>query len=82
MLQSTLQSYPLAKVHRNPGAFGVSLDERTYLRVCWSGRLSRQDLRDLLVLFATWLAVEPNALIGEDTELRGCSVTATEQRKP
>lgn len=81
MLQNTLQNYPQAKVHRNPGAFGVLLDERTYLRLCWSGPLSRRDMRDLLVLFASWLAVEPNALVGADTAHRGFSVTATEPRK-
>lgn len=81
MLQNTLQSYPLAKVLRSPGAFGVSLDERTYLRLCWSGPLSRRDMRDLLVLFAAWLAVEPNALVGADTGQAGSSVTARERQK-
>lgn len=62
MLRNTLRSWPKAKVLRRVGGFGVSLAEDTYLYVSCSGNLTASEKRDLLVLFATWLAVDPGAI--------------------
>lgn len=63
MLRSTLQRYPQARLLRKRGAFGASLGEGRYLQVSFSGELSAADLRDLLVLFATWLAADPDRIL-------------------
>lgn len=69
MLRSTLQSYPKAKLLHGRGGFGVSLDAKSSLFIRFSGQLPPADLRDLLALFVTWLAVDPNRLVDtEDTD--------------
>lgn len=65
MLQNTLRSYPRAKLLHGRGGFGASLDATRSIYVRFVGPLSDQDLRDLLALFATWLAVDPERLRSE-----------------
>ena len=81
MLRNTLQSYPLARLHRGRDAGGVSVGEDTWIRIRWSGRLTDRELRDLLALFATWLVVDPEALhVTSEDETSGHSALASEQR--
>jgi len=53
------------------GRFGASLDEGTYIRVSYSGRLTVEDMRDCLALFATWLVADPSRLLAPGTALDG-----------
>lgn len=62
MLRSTLRSYPAARLLHGKGGFGVVLGDGVSLYIRWSGHLAPADIRDLLVLFATWLAVDPGRL--------------------
>lgn len=71
MLQSTSQKFPGAKLIKKRGAFGVCTDGPISLYIRYSGELSPTDLRDLLVLFATWVTVDPECLGLEDTSLDG-----------
>lgn len=77
MLQSMWQKYPMGRCRKRPGEFGVFMDENTYLRASWSGDLTPTDLRDLFVLFATWVAVDPQRFADADTRLDGSSRTDT-----
>jgi hypothetical protein len=52
------------------GDFGVSLGGATFLRVYASEDLTAEDTRDLLALFVTWLAVDPERVL-EDTPRNG-----------
>lgn len=81
MLQNTLRNYPLARLRRGRGVFGASLGDNTWIHIRWSGDLSASDMRDLLALFATWLAVDPEGLLGNSAdETNGSSAMGTEQR--
>lgn len=75
MLRNMLRSYPSARLqHSTRGDFGVSLGEGRFLRITWSGDYPIDTLRDLLVLFAVWVLVDPSRVlnpIGRD----GSSVT-------
>lgn len=71
MLQSTLRSWPRARLSRTAGGFGVSLDENTSMRVSFNGRWTDMDMRDCLALFATWLVAEPGYLVGRGEPLAG-----------
>jgi hypothetical protein len=81
MLRNTLQNYPTAKLLHGKGGFGVLLGEQRSLFIRSSGQLNAGDIRDLLVLFATWLAVDPDRLfdVGLDGQ-GGASYMATEER--
>lgn len=80
MLRNTLQSYPAARLLHGRGGFGVVLGDGISLYIRWSGRLAPRDLRDLLVLFVTWLAVDPERLVDLDgDESGGVSRLASEQ---
>lgn len=76
MLRSTLQSFPNAKVRVSRGGFGVSLGGGNYLQVHYSGGLASADIRDLLVLFATWLVADEGRILGDYPGLHGVSVEA------
>jgi len=65
MLRNTLRSFPKAKLLHGRGGFGASLDAQKSIYIRYVGSLSNQDLRDLLALFATWLAVDPDRLRSE-----------------
>ena len=71
MLQNTLRKYPRAHLLNTVAAFGVSLDDATYMQVSYSGRWTAEDMRDCLALFATWLVVEPNRMFAPGTHLAG-----------
>lgn len=77
MLQSTLQSFPNARVHRGRDGFGASLGDGTWIWIRSSGHLSGGQLRDLLALFATWCAVDAGFLLyAQDAMSDGASLTA------
>ncbi len=81
MLRNTLQSFPQAKLLHGGEGFGVSLGDSRSLYIRYVGQLSDTDLRDLLALFVTWLAVDPQRL--HDTGphgLGGASYVETEER--
>jgi len=81
MLRNTLRSYPQARLLHGREGFGVVLGDGVSLFIRFSGHLAPADLRDLLVLFATWLAVDPARLIDEEaTEYSGVSRMANEQQ--
>ena len=65
MLRNTLRSFPRARLLHGKAGFGASLDDTRLIYIRFVGPLSDQDLRDLLVLFATWLAVDPERLRSE-----------------
>lgn len=67
MLQNTLRNWPLARVVRRKGGYGVSLAEETYLRVSYSSDLTLPQQRDLLALLATLLVADPDKLIDQNT---------------
>lgn len=82
MLRSTLQRWPNASLIRTSGGFGVRLPESDYLYIVWSGPWTDADMRDLLALFATWLATDPDRLRGERTSLSGVSLGEFVQSAP
>lgn len=71
MLRNTLRRSPRAALVTTLDGFGVSLDAQTYVRVSVSGPLSDADLRDCLVLFATWLVADPGRLRNSGAPLAG-----------
>lgn len=73
MLQNTLRKWPNTSLISTVGAFGVRLEDGRYLHIVSSGQWTDADIRDLLVLFATWLAVDPDRLRGGATPLDGVS---------
>lgn len=62
MLQSTLRSYPKARVVTRRGGFGVLLDADTSLYVSFNGNWSPARKRYCLELLATWLRADPEGL--------------------
>lgn len=81
MLRNTLRSYPKARLLHGKGGFGVSLDDSTAMYIRCVGQLTPEATRDLLVLFATWCAVDPARLFapGED-DMGGVSSMARERQ--
>jgi hypothetical protein len=79
MLRSMLRRYPRAKLQRTLDGFGVSLDEGHSLRLRHTGTWSDAELRDFLVLFATWLVADAEYLRGGGTTLAGYFAEETEQ---
>lgn len=73
MLQSISAKYPTARLLSRPGAFGVLLDGDRSLLITINGGWTNEDLRDLLVLFATWLVAEPGYLRGTSHAADGSS---------
>jgi hypothetical protein len=71
MLRNTLRSFPRAKLLHGKDGFGASLEDGTLLYIRWSGQLAPADIRDLLVLFATWLAVDPGRLVDAEADDSG-----------
>jgi len=71
MLRNTLQSFPTMKLATRRAAFGVFTDDGTYLYVSYSGNLTVDQKRDFLVLFATWLVADPDALLPSNTRPGG-----------
>jgi hypothetical protein len=68
MLRNTLRSYPTARLLHGKGGFGAVLGDGISIYIRWSGHLAPSDLRDLLVLFATWLAVDPARLVDNERD--------------
>lgn len=81
MLRSTLRRFPHARLMTTAGGFGVYLDDATALYVATRGQWSDQDMRDLLVLFATWLVADPGNIRSGGTTLSGFLQMATEEQK-
>lgn len=58
MLRSMLRRWPRATLERTRDGFGVSLDGQTHMLISYSGPWTDADMRDCLVLFATWLVAD------------------------
>jgi hypothetical protein len=71
MLRNTLRNYPRAKLLHGKDGFGALLGDGISLYVRWSGHLAPADVRDLLALFVTWLAVDPQRLVDPESEAGG-----------
>lgn len=71
MLQSTLPSYPQARLVRGQDAFGVWWGDNRSLYIRYSGDWSDADLRDSLVLFAAWLVADAAYLRSGEGRLSG-----------
>jgi hypothetical protein len=82
MLRSTLRSFPNAKMCVMQDAFGVYLGEGAYLHIHYSTHLASADMRDLLVLFATWLVADEGRIRGDYPDLDGASVEALTRYAP
>ena len=80
MLRSMLRRYPQARLQRTLDGFGVSLDVNHSLRVRLTGTWTDADIRDCLVLFASWLIADSEYLRSGGTTLAGYSAEETEQR--
>lgn len=76
MLQNTLRRYPRARLISTRGVFGALLGGSDSLHIVYNGDLSTEDIRDLLALFATWCAVDPDTIVTPPTALPGASLTA------
>lgn len=70
-LRSTSRKYPNSRLCLTQDGFGVSLADGGFLHIRWSGHLSDADIRDLLVLFARWLTVDPDRLMSGGLPLNG-----------
>lgn len=77
MLRNTQQKYPTMKVRTRRGGCGVFTAEGTFLYISYSGNLSLEEKRDLLVLFATWFVVDPEGLEPHHTTPDGSSWKAS-----
>ena len=71
MLASTSRNYPKAYLCGTTGGFGVRLGDGRYLHIVSNGEWTNEEMRDLLVLFATWLVADPDGLRRSDTPLGG-----------
>lgn len=66
MLRNTLRNYPMARLRVGKGAFGASLDETTSIYVRYSGNLTHEGMRDFLVMFGLWCAVDGDRIMPID----------------
>lgn len=80
MLRSMSRRWPNTRLLVTLGDFGVQLDDGRYLHIVRSGNWTAADMRDLLVLFATWLVVEPEKLMRDGELLSGVSVAESAQK--
>ena len=80
MLRSMSRNYPQSFLRRTAVGFGVSLGGRGSLDIVVSGNLTPEVMRDCLVLFATWLAVDANGLIPVAIPLDGAFYVVTGQQ--
>src|SRR3954452_22867711 len=78
MLRSMLRRYPQGRLQRTLDGFGVSLGENHSLRVRLTGTWSDADIRDCLVLFATWLVADAEYLRSGGSTLAGYFAEETE----
>lgn len=76
MLRSTSRKFPKAYLCGTTGGFGVRLGDGRYLHIVSNGDWTSEDMRDFLVLFATWLVADPEGLRRADIPLDGRSVQA------
>jgi hypothetical protein len=76
MLRNTVRRWPSARLYNLRDGFGVSLDERTYVKLSYSGNWTPEDMRDLHALFAVWLVADPSALLSGGSLLAGVLQTA------
>lgn len=73
MLRSMSRKYPQGKLARHLDGFGVSLGGGKWLRLRSNGDWTAEDLRDFLALFAVWLVVDAEYLMGGGQRLSGVS---------
>lgn len=76
MLRSMSRKWPNTFLQTTTDGFGARLEDGRYLRIVYSGRWTDEDIRDYLVLFATWLVADPAALHNVGIPLDGLSVRA------
>lgn len=83
-LQSMSRRFPQTRLVLSRDAFGVQLRDGSYLRIVRNGSLTDADTRDFLVLFARWLAVDPEGMRNAAPSLGGVSamVRAPESESP
>jgi len=81
MLRSMSRSYPRSFLRRTSAGFGVSLGDYGSLDIVVSGSLTPEAMRDCLALFATWLVVDPAALLPVAVPLDGALSVVTAQQK-
>lgn len=79
-LLSMWQRYPSAKVVREQDAFGVLLEDQSYLFIAFGGGLTVADITNFVALFARWLVAEPGYLMVEDIPPHGRSFAETVER--
>lgn len=77
MSRSISRRFPGTKLERTRDGFGVLLGGERWLRVRATGSWTNEDMRDLLVFFATWLAVDGDYLRAGGTTLAGSIVGET-----
>jgi hypothetical protein len=77
MLRSMSRRWPKTSLIRTTGGFGVRLADGRSLRIRTNGEWTNEDIRDCLVLFATWLVADPAGLRLADIPLDGPSATAS-----
>lgn len=75
MLRSMSQKLPNSSLITTQDGFGVRLEDGRFLHIVRSGNWTPEDLRDFLALFATWLAVDADRLIGDGIVAGGYSST-------
>ena len=71
MLQSMSRRFPRTYLTGTSDGFGVRLEDGSFLQVVYNGRWSDEDMRDFLVLFATWLVADPARLRNAGIPLGG-----------
>jgi hypothetical protein len=79
MLRSMLRRWPRAHLLNTVAAFGVALDDATFMQVSYSGRWTPEDMRDCLALFATWCVADPSRLMSSGVPLDGVSLTVLQE---
>ena len=81
MLRSMSRRWPQTSLVRTWEGFGVRLADGRYLHIVRSGNWTAEDIRDLLALFATWCAVDPDYILHDGDSLAGVSAEVTERSK-
>lgn len=79
MLPSMSRRFPKTSLLRTSDGFGVQLADGSYLRIVYSGHWSDADMRDFLVLFATWLVDDPEYLREKVIHLGGAFFEAKQR---
>lgn len=82
MLRSMSRKWPQTSLLVTAEGFGVRRIDGSYLHIVCSGQWTDADMRDFLVLFATWLVADPSKLRPRAETLDGVSLTALRESAP